>query len=357
LSHRLLLVGIFVVGILFIPNLKLNAATLSTASMSVSDPRPNGTANYTFTGSSVTTGGPGLIRCIKQVYADPLTGLAPAGMNTVGAGVTLDAAGSNFVPTPGSWTFTHGVQGTLTWTLAGGETPASASARTWKINGVTNSSVSTSLRLQFTTYANVDCSTSPVDNVSVLFILTNASTLSLIVDNTLTFTVNGVASGQPCNGAVGGATATSFPTTIPFGTVTSAANAVVCQDLIASTNATNGYTIYARYTAAPTNALGQTILPHSGSNIAPTAFSAAGTEAYGYTTNDATLAGVNPTANRFTSPAQGWAAMTTTNAELAFEPAGVTSTTYRIGHQAGVSLTTRPGTYTTTVIYTCTPIY
>jgi len=49
--------------------------------------------------------------------------------------------------------------------------------------------------------------------------------------------------------------------------------------------------------------------------------------------------------------------MTTSNAELAYEPTGVTTTTYRVGHQVGVGLTTRPGTYTTTIIYTCTPIY
>ena len=49
--------------------------------------------------------------------------------------------------------------------------------------------------------------------------------------------------------------------------------------------------------------------------------------------------------------------MTTSNAELAYEAAPVNSTTYRIGHQVGVSNVTRPGTYTTTIIYTCTPIY
>ncbi|MDB5178435.1 MAG: hypothetical protein JWN01_378, partial [Patescibacteria group bacterium] len=26
-------------------------------------------------------------------------------------------------------------------------------------------------------------------------------------------------------------------------------------------------------------------------------------------------------------------------------------------HQVGISLTTKPGTYTTTVVYTCTPVY
>ena len=83
------------------------------------------------------------------------------------------------------------------------------------------------------------------------------------------------------------------------------------------------------------------------------AFPAAGTEAYGYTTNDFTLG--TGTAGRFNSNL--WAAMTTTNAEIAYEPTGVNTTTYRIGHQVGVSLTTRPGTYSTTVIYTCTPVY
>ena len=49
--------------------------------------------------------------------------------------------------------------------------------------------------------------------------------------------------------------------------------------------------------------------------------------------------------------------MTTSNNEVAYEAAGVTSTTYRIGHEVAVSTLTKPGTYTTTIIYTCTPIY
>jgi hypothetical protein len=99
--------------------------------------------------------------------------------------------------------------------------------------------------------------------------------------------------------------------------------------------------------------LSQTIANSSGSNTTPAAFPAAGTEAYGYTTNDATLG--TGTAGRFISNL--WAAMTTTNAEVGYESAGVTSTTYRVGHQVGVSAITHPGTYTTTVVYTCTPVY
>lgn len=334
--------------------MKLQAATLSTASVALSDPRPSAlSSNYTFTGSNVTTGAPGTIRCIKEVFADTSTGsTVPSGMNTNGGGVTFDTTNSNYMPTPGAWTFTHTVNGTITLTNAAGEIPASAAARRVVINGITNSSTAdTRFFMRFQTFSNIDCATGPVDNVTVLFILTNASTLSLTVDPTLTFTVNAVAGGQTCNGAT--STAASTATTIPFGTVSTASNAVVCQDLTASTNATNGYTIYARYTAAPTNALSQTIANHTGTNAAPSAFSAAGTEAYGYTTNDATLG--TGTAGRFVPNL--WAAMTTTNAEIAYEPTGVNTTTYRVGHEVGVGLTTRPGTYTTTIIYTCTPVF
>lgn len=354
-SHRLWLVGIFVAAILLIPNLTIHAATLSSTSLSLSDSRPSAAANYTFTGSSVTTGAPGAIKCIKLVFADTATGsTVPAGMSTNGGGVTFDTTNSNYIPTPASWTLAKPANGTLTLTFATGEIPASAAARKVVINGITNSSsADTNFFLRLNTYNNVDCSTSPIDSATVGYIFTNGSTLSLTVDQTLSFTVNAVAAAQSCNG--GTTTATSTATTIPFGTVTAASNGIVCQDLTAATNAANGYTINARYTAQPTNALAQTIANWTGTNAAPTTFSAAGTEAYGYTTNDATLGTGTP--GRFTSGGQKWAAMTTTNAEIAYEATGVTTTTYRIGHQVGVALTTRPGTYTTTILYTCTPVY
>ena len=354
-KRHLLLVGVLAVSVLFVSNIGAHASNLTAASVSLSDPRPSVAANYSFAGSGVTTGAPGTIKCIKMIYADSASGsTVPAAMSTTGGGVTFDTAGTNFMPTPASWTFTHTLNGTLTLTNAAGEIPASAAARKVIVNGITNSSAAdTKFWLRFSTYNNIDCATSPVDSTSVLFILTNGSTLSLTVDDTLTFTVNPVAGGQACDGTT--TTAASTATTIPFGTVTAASNAVVCQDLTAATNASNGYTIYTRYVSKPTNPLAQTIADTTGTNVAPTAFPAAGTEAYGYSTSDVTLG--TGTANRFTNPTQAWAAMATSNAEVAFEAAGVTSTTYRVAHQVGVSLITRPGTYTTTVIYTCTPVY
>ncbi len=336
-----------------------NAATLSSASVALSDPRPSQTSvNYTFTGSSVTSS---LVKCVKVMWATTATGTtAPTGFS--GAAGSVTAASSTLINSSATgWSLaksdgasSSGQNNIYQYTNSTGVTPSTLTGATFVTGGITNSSVAdTAYFFSINTYGNTDCATTPIDNAKVEFINTNGSTLSLTVDNTLSFTVNAVGASTGCDGTT--TTQASTATTIPFGTVTAASNGVVCQDLTAATNATNGYTIYARYTSAPTNALGQTITDWTGTNASPTNFPAAGTEAYGVTTNDATLG--TGTANRFTSPSQNWSKLTTSNAELAYEAAGVTTTTYRIGHQVGISLTTKPGTYSTTVIYTCTPVY
>lgn len=335
---------------MFASNSATHAASLSTASVAMSDPRPNTLGvTYTVTASSVSATA---LRCIQETYVTaPGGSTAVPGFNSSSATV---AAGSTLLNgSTGTWNVAN-TANTIKYTNTTNATaPSTTTGATFIAQNITNGNTSnTSYWLTFQTFSDSSCTT-PVDNATLGFIYNNGSTLSLTVNATLSFTVNAVAASTACDGTT--TTAASTATTIPFGTVNTAANGIVCQDLQAATNATNGYTIYARYTSKPTNALNQTIADWTGSNTTPTAFPAAGTEAYGYTTNDASLG--TGTANRFTSPAQEWAAMTTSNAELAYEPSGVNSTTYRVGHQVGVSLTTRPGTYTTTVIYTCTPVY
>jgi hypothetical protein len=334
---------------LFVPQVRVQAASFSSASVNLSDPRPSASSSYTVTVSSVSATA---LRCIRSTYVTTPSGSTAISAPFTSAAATIGAS-TLLTGSTGSWSISNS-QNVVTYTNTTNATvPSVTTGATFVINGITNgSTVDTSYWLQFRTYSDSGC-TAPIDNVTVGFIYTNGSTLSLTVDNTLSFTVNAVAGSQSCNGTT--TTAASTATTIPFGTVSAASNGVVCQDLTAATNATGGYTIYARYTAAPTNSLSQTLSGHSGTNAAPTTFSAAGTEAYGYSTNDGTLG--TGTAARFTSGGQKWAAMTSSNAELAFESTGISSSTYRVGHQVGVSLTTRPGTYTTTVIYTCTPVY
>jgi hypothetical protein len=366
--QKIVAVAIALLGVGFNAGI-VNAATLSSASVTLSDSRPSVTSSYTFTGSSVTSG---TIKCIKAVFATTSTGeVQPTGWDGTGGSVTAasstlvnsSATGWSLATSDGSGA-SAGADNVWKYTNSTGITPSTTTGATFVMAGITNASTpDTAYFLRISTYNNTDCSTSPVDNAAVEFINTSGSTLSLTIDNTLSFTVNGVNSGTNCAGTGTGAAVTSTGTTLPFGTVTSASNTYACQDLQAATNSTNGYTIFARYTAKPTNALSQTIADVSpGTNNAPNTFSGAGTEAYGYTTNDQSLSGSAGTgagqASRFfNGTTYKYAAMTTGNAEVAYESAGVTQTTYRVTHQVGISATTFPGTYTTTIIYTCTPVY
>ncbi|MFI5240422.1 MAG: hypothetical protein ACHQUB_01815 [Candidatus Saccharimonadia bacterium] len=340
---RVVLIGLLV---LVLPLTSAEGANWTTASVSLSNPQPSATGvTYDMLASGITLSA---IQCIKIVFATTATGSTePTGMVTTSA--ALDS-GTTLIPTPGS--FSRGGSdpaGTVTFT-GSGQTPSGSSGKHLIINTMTNSSVAdTSFFMQVSTFNNTDCVSSPVDNVTVAFINTAGSSLSLSVSPTLSFSVAAVASGQTCNGAT--ATQTSTSTTIPFGAVTTATNSVVCQDLAVTTNAITGYTVYIRYTAKPTSG-SNTIADAPGSNASPSPFPAAGTEAYGYTTEATALQ--NSPANRFTGG--NWAAATTTNAEVAYSNVAASHTT-RVGHQAGVSGTTQPGTYTTTIIYTCTPIY
>jgi hypothetical protein len=223
--------------------------------------------------------------------------------------------------------------------------------------GITNSSTAdTAYWLHMYTYNDAACTANAVDNATVEFINTNGSTLSLTIDNTLSFTVNAIASGGTC---YTGTTAdqSSTATTIPFGTVLAGTVYHVCQDLQAASNSTHGYTIYLRYDHAPQNPLNQTITDWSGTNASPTSpFTTVNSQgAYGYTTDDSSLG--TGTVDRFTNPGQEYAAATTSNAEVGYESAGVTTTHYKITHAVKITATTQPGTYTNTIIYTCTPVY
>ncbi|QQR52236.1 hypothetical protein IPG36_06775 [bacterium] len=345
----------YVAAQLFLPAGMAHAATFSNARVALSDPQPSATSvTYTTTVSSVTSGN---IQCIKAVFSSSPSSAVAIGNGFTAAGASVTAASSSLVnSTSTNWAATPATNQITYVNSGGGITPGTLTGATFVIAGVTNASVAnTSYWVFFNTYNNTDCATSPVDNTIVGFIFTQGSQLSLTVDQTLTFTVNAVAGSQACGG--GTSTAASTGTTIPFGTVSTAANGLVCQDLTASTNATGGYTIFARYTAAPTNGTGQTIADWTGTTAAPTTFPAAGvTEAYGFTTNDQTLG--TGTANRYyNGSAYSYAGMPSSNTEVGYESVGVSSTTYRIAHQVGITALTDPGTYNTTVIYTCTPVY
>lgn len=331
------------------------AATLTTASVTLSDPRPNGTTvSYDFQASGVTTTP---IKCISMEFdtAADGSGGKPTGMDITNAALS---ASTDYIPTPASWSVANNnTTGISSITFATGETPASASGRNVILTTITNGSVADNdFFLIVRTFNNTDCATTPVDSSVVGFLFTNGQAVSMSVDGSLAFTIAGVAGNGSL--AVNGATITNGLTTtsatVPFGTVTSSTNKIAAQDLTVSTNSGGGYTVYTRFTAQPTSG-SNTIDNSSGSNAAPATFSAAGTEAFGYTTEDTTLSG---TADRFTSSGGNkWAAFTTSNAELVYSATPISNQTTRIGYQVGVAGATEPGSYVTSVILTAVPLY
>jgi hypothetical protein len=325
----------------------VTSATLTNGSVTLSDSRPTtASVSYTIDFNNVTTS---TTRCIRVQFSDAATGGSkPAGMTITGAALS---GSSDYIPTPASWTVNNNnTTGVSSITLAGGETPASATGRTVILTGITNGSTAgTTYYVQFSTYSNTDCTTGPIDNAVIAYIYTDGQSMSASVDPTLTFSVNSVGSGQSVNGST--TTAASTSTTIPLGTLSVGSNRIVAQDLTVGTNAQNGYTVTIAYTGQMTNG-SHNMTNHSGTNGSPTSFSAAGTEAVGYTTNDTTLG--TGTAGRFGGG--NWAALSTTPAEVAYSSAAVSETT-RTGFQAGISATTPAGAYTTTVVYTATATY
>jgi len=326
----------------------LRAGALSSSSLSLSDPRTSQTSTYTFDASGFTTAT--TINCIQLDIGTATDGTGDAGLNL--SGITLDS----FTVVSGAWVVgsVDGATDQLRATLVAGEAPLVSGNVVWGgvVNGATEGTTYYGL---FETFSNVDCSTGgAVDSVVVAFVYKDGALVQLTIDPTLTFTCSSVASSQAVNGATTTVNATC--TGIDHANnVTFAANGISALDINVSTNATSGYTVSVRHTGLLSNG-SDTIANWTGTNAVPTSFPAPGTEAWGYTTEDSSLAG--GTANRFTSAGNVWAGFSTANETIIDNTGATTGTeTTRVGQQVGVASTTPAGTYQTTIIYSIVSTY
>ncbi len=122
-----------------------------------------------------------------------------------------------------------------------------------------------------------------------------------------------------------------------------------------STNAYNGYSVYARVTQALTN--GATTIPnYASSNASPSTWSGYG---FGYNTSDSDLAG--GTANRFSGSKYAGFTTATTGDPVADNPGPVLSEIsneqFTLSYKVVTQDTQKAGAYTTTVLYTVIPSY
>lgn len=326
----------------------VKAASIANKSVKVSDSRPSQTSvAYDAKGDfSVTT-----VKCLQVQFCTTATGacLVPTGMTTT-AGTRNDG---NWVGwTVANWTGVYTTNGTVQYTYVTGE--AGVAGRTFSVGNITNSSSAGAYYGRISTFTDTGCSVA-ADSGTAAFAIISGVAVSATVAETLSFAINAVAGSQAVNGATTTVATTGSPTwTVPLGELSSSANSIAAHDLVVSTNAQGGYTTTVKYTAALTSGT-DTIADHTGTNAAPSAFPAAGTEAFGYTTNDAVLG--TGTVNRFTTPGNYWAKFTASPLEVAYSNAPVSNQTTRVGYQAGISGITKAGSYSTTVIYVTTPIF
>lgn len=342
-----LIVSALAIVLLSVATIQPAHAALSSTSVRLSDSRLSATSQYTLTSSGFNTGQ--TIGCIEIDLGTSVDG--------TGSITGLSTASSTFVSqsitATGTWAVSNTASADHKLRLTNGTPVAPQSgAQTAVWGAVTNGSTpEVSYYAVFTTYTTNACTT-PVDTVTIQLIYTNGQTVTATVGAALAFTITGTSSGTACNGATSDVTTTA--TTVPFGTVTTGDSKIGVQNLNVTTNSGSGYTVYTRYDG-DLNSGSNLIDDHTGTNAAPTAFPSPGTEAYGYTTNDAVLGTGTP--NRFTASGPNWAAFETTDAEVAYSNAAVTSQTTCVAQQVGIDATTPAGTYDAVVIYTAVPIY
>ncbi len=322
---------------------------LTNSSLTLSDPRTSQTnVTYTFDAQNFTTATP--VACIQLQLNTAADGSGSAVGTSTGASLV-----SSTVITTGQWTLDATTNGLLELTHNTTNEAPNASGN-FVFGGITNGATEgTTYYAIFTSYTDSSCTGgNEVDQQTVAYVFKNGELVQLTIDPTLTFTCSSVAASQLVNGAT--TTADSTASGIDFGNaVTFAANGISAHDINVSTNATNGYTVYIRHTGDLSNG-SDTIANHTGTNAAPTAFSAAGTESWGYTTEDGSL--TTGTADRFTNGGPNWAGFTTSNEPVIDNTAATSGTeTTRVGHQVGVATTTPAGTYQTTIIYTVASVY
>lgn len=324
----------------------VSAAQLTSGSLLLSDPRPSETGvTYTFSAAGFTTATP--IECVDFVFSINPDGSGGSAGTTTGASLSSSSALTT------AWTVDATTNGTIRLEDSAGAVNPNASGDV-VFGGITNPATDDTFYLNVTTYSDAGCST-VVDSSRAAYATKAGEPVTLTIDPTLAFTCTPVAASQSVNGVT--TTVASTASGINFGnSVTPAANGISAHDLDVETNAPNGYTVSIRHSGAFSNGTDD-IDTWTGTNAAPTNFTAPGTEAWGYTTEDGAL---SPTADRFTTGGgDNWAGFTTSNEEVMFNDGSVQpiDDTVRVGHQVAIDSSTPAGTYQTTIVYTVASVY
>lgn len=171
----------------------------------------------------------------------------------------------------------------------------------------------------------------------------------------LTFSVAGLPQGTSTNGIVTNVSTT--PAGVSFGTLIIASSVTAAQRLSVSTNATNGYELYALQDAPLTDAHGDNVPGVAGTNSSPlpwtSACSSSSSGCYGYHPGSPVLAGGS---TRF-APDDSYAALTSQAAEVGFGAFPTTGSTMDIVYRLQIAGTQGNGSYQNNIIYVAAPSF
>ena len=172
---------------------------------------------------------------------------------------------------------------------------------------------------------------------------------------TLSFTVTGLPQGTSTAGIVTSVSSTAL--SIPFGTLAFATSVTAAQTLTITSNATNGYELYALQDAPLTNSAGYKVPGVAGTNNSPlpwtTGCTATSTGCYGYHPESPVLSGGS---TRFAAD-DTYAALTSTVSEIGYSSAPVNSSTITIVYRLQAGTTQANGSYQNNIVYVMTPVY
>ncbi len=230
---------------------------------------------------------------------------------------------------------------------------------------IVNPSVTGPYSISVTTHGD-DVGTMKADGITLGLIdeqndvvhINDTVSVTATVQSSLTFIINGQASGTACANS-GSADVTTTSTTIPFGNLATATPKIACQELIVSTNATNGYVVTLQQNDDLTSAGADTIKKFVGTDGTPVTWaSPAGTGTvpnrlnghFGYTTDDTGYSQYQPT--KFAGIAAD-----DTPYSIVTEAGPVSNETNIISYEIEVDGLQEAGTYTNTLMYICTATF
>lgn len=171
----------------------------------------------------------------------------------------------------------------------------------------------------------------------------------------LTFSVGGLPVGTSTAGVVTNVSTTAVG--VPFGTLTIATSVVGAQQLSVTTNAINGYELYALQDAPLTDTHGDKIPGVSSTNLSPLPWTNAcvtsTTACYGYHPTSPVLSGSSA---RFAAN-DTYAALTSTAAEIGYSGFPVTSSSINVVYRIQAGPKQLTGAYQNNIVYIVTPSF